>query len=241
MRRPSLLHTAAVALVGYGVLGLLVAAAMFAVGTTFLAQLQQWAAPVDQQRGSILQTLRGASLTLGDASDASRDLRTSINSARSSATAGADLARSSAASFRSLEQAMQVTVFGLQPFGAAAPQFGQTAGQLEQTATALDDTARSLSANANDVSRLGTDLATLRRQTDTLASALDSAPLLSGAPASLGLFRIAFYGMCLMVALQSLFSLIAGGALLRQAARRRVDARDRAVVHGPARAPDRAA
>jgi hypothetical protein len=96
----------------------------------------------------------------------------------------------------------------VQPLATVAPQFAQSADQLQRLAIALGGTRDALSNNVDDIGRVGTDLAQLQRQLDTVATTLDR-PGLFG-PGTLLPFQLAYYGMCLLVIAQSVFSLIAG-------------------------------
>ncbi len=220
MRGFTLARTAGVALAVYGVLGLAVAIAMVLLGSTLFDELERLREPIDRERGSLVQSLRAVSTTVGDAASATHELGVSVEAARASADMASQLAADTATSFRELAQAMQVDVFGFRPLAPIAPRFDQGAVQLTQLASTLATARGALGRNGADVARLGGDLATLQRQVDALSTSVDQAGLLFATRQRLLAFQVAFYGMCLLVALQSLFSLVAGGALLRQQARR---------------------
>jgi hypothetical protein len=75
-------------------------------------------------------------------------------------------------------------------------------------------TRDALALNGSDIGRVGTDLGQLQVQLDTVATSLSQAGIF-GSGQSLLAFQVAFYGMCLLVILQSAFSLVAGITLYR--------------------------
>jgi hypothetical protein len=154
------------------------------------------------------------STTLADTAASTTNFQRSIDGARASADSASSLANQTAGTFRQLGQGLNISVFGLTPFAGLAPQFDQSADQMQQLAIALGTTRDSLAQNGADVRRVGADLGQLQRQLDGVAAALEQ-PGLLGASQALLPFEIAFYGMCLLVFLQSLFSVIAGAALFR--------------------------
>jgi hypothetical protein len=72
-----------------------------------------------------------------------------------------------------------------------------------------------LEQNGTDVRRVGTDLNQLQAQLEAVANSLSQPGVLGLDIASLLPLQVAFYGMCLLVALQSAFSIIAGVTLYR--------------------------
>src|SRR5262249_55728852 len=82
-------------------------------------------------------------------------------------------------------------------------------------AISLGATRDALTQNGNDVQRVGRDLGQLQTQLDTVATSLEQPGDLGLDAQSLIPFQVAFYGMCLLVILQSAFSIVAGAALYR--------------------------
>lgn len=216
MRRSSLVRTAALALVLYGVLGFFVGGAMALVGWASFAQVQELQRTLDRERASLAQSLRTVSRTLGNTAGATSDFQRSLDGARDAAGTAADLAVSTGSSFRGIAQALNIQIFGLQPFAGLVPQFAQSADQLDQLSTTLATTRDSLNQNREDVRRVGADLAEVQVQVNGLATTLDRSASLVTPAEQLLPFQVAFYGMSLLFALQSLFSLLAGLALVRQ-------------------------
>jgi hypothetical protein len=210
------LRSAAVALCAYGVLGLFIAAAMLAVGVSTFSQVAGLQKTLESERSSLVASIRTVSTTLKDTAGATTNFEQSIDGARNAADRASQLANTSAGSFRDLgNQLGAISVFGIQPLASIAPQFTASADQLQQLAVPLGATRDSLSQNSADVQAVGTDLAKLQTQLDAVATSLSQPGVLGLDPQSLLPFQVAFYGMCLLVTVQSAFSIVAGVALYR--------------------------
>lgn len=218
MYRALFLRTAGVALAFYGVIGIFVVAATVLVGTTAFSEIARSRVVFNRERTSVVDSLRTLSRTFADASAATGNFEQSLNGARDSANSASRLAADTATSFRGLALSVQLDVFGIQPFGGLAPQFDQSAAQLDELSSTLRATQDSLGQNSRDILRVGADLAAVQRQVTVLADTLAGMDLLaaSGQQALLPL-QVAFFGLCLLLGLQSLFALVAGLALLRYA------------------------
>jgi hypothetical protein len=216
MVRYRFLRMAAIALGAYGILGLIIAAAMLAVGISTFNRVSTLQNTLELERQSLVQSIRTVSGTLRDTSAATGQFQQSINGARASADQASQLANSSAGTFRDLgTRVATINVLGIQPLASLGPQFNSSADQLQQLAISLGSTRDSLAQNGGDVGRVGTDLAALQAQLDTIATSLNQPGVLGLDAQSLLPFQLAFYGMCLLVIVQSAFSIIAGVVLYR--------------------------
>ncbi len=214
--RVRFLTVAAVALGVYGVLGLGIAAAMLVVGISTFTQIASLQRTLESERAALVQSIRSVSTTLHDTASATTNFQQSIDRARSAADQGSTLAGTSAATFRSLgADVASVSFLGVQPLAGLAPQFGTSADQLQQLGTQLGATRDALAQNGTDVQHVGSDLNQLQTQLDAVASSLNQPGVLGLDEQSLLPFEIAFYGMCLLVLLQSAFSIVAGIVLYR--------------------------
>jgi hypothetical protein len=214
MFRYGFLRTAAIALEVYGVLGLFITLALLVVGYSTFSQVSTLQRGLETERAALVQSIRTVSTTLADTAASTTNFQQSVDGARSAADSASSLANRTAGTFRQLARGLDISVFGTQPLAGLSPQFDQSADQMQQLAVSLGATRDSLGENGNDVRRVGNDLARLQRQLDAVAAALEQ-PGLFGASQQLLPFQIAFYGMCLLVFLQSLFSVVAGVALFR--------------------------
>jgi hypothetical protein len=96
-----------------------------------------------------------------------------------------------------------------------SPQFDTSADQLQQLAITLGTTRDALNQNNADIGRVSTDLLQLRQQLNAVAQSLDQPGVLGVDSQSLLPFQFAFYGMCLLVILQSAGSIVVGIVLYR--------------------------
>jgi hypothetical protein len=216
MVRNRFLRSAAVALCAYGLLGLAIAAAMLVIGVSTFEQVTKLQKTLETERQSLVQSIRSVSGTLKDTSTATTNFEQSIVGARNAANQASQLANTSAGTFRSLgTTTASISVLGIQPLATLAPQFNASADQLQQLAITLGATRDSLAQNGTDVQSVGTDLRTLQVQLDAVATSLNQPGVLGLDAQSLLPFQLAFYGMCLLVIVQSAFSIVAGVALFR--------------------------
>jgi hypothetical protein len=212
------LSSAAVALGLYGVLGLLIAAAMLVVGTTTFGQVTTLQKTLESERQALVQSIRTVSGTLKDTAGATTDFQRSIDNARGSADQASKLANDSAGTFRDMgAQLKTLNVFGFQPLAGIAPQFDHSSDQLQQLAISLGATREALAQNGSDVQRVGTDLGQLQVQLDGVAASLSKPGVLGLDTQSMLPFQLAFFGMCLLVVLQSTFAIVLGVVLYRLA------------------------
>jgi hypothetical protein len=210
------LRSAAIALSAYGVLGLVIAAAMLVVGISTFTRVVSLQTTLEAERLSLVQSIHTVSGTLRDTSGATTNFVKSIDNARTSADRASKLANDSAGTFRSLgTQVSAVSILGIQPLAGLGPQFADSADQLQQMAIQLGSTRDALGQNGTDVQRVGTDLNQLQTQLEAVATSLGQPGVLGMDTESMLPFQVAFYGMCLLVVLQSAFSIVAGITLYR--------------------------
>lgn len=209
------LRTAAVALCLYGVLGLLTTVALVIVGSATFRQVDTLQATLERERGSLVRSIRLASSTIKDTATSTSNFQRSVDGARTSADTASKLANDTAGTFRDMAQTVNIQIFGLQPLAGIAPQFGTAADQLQLLAISLGSTRDALGQNRADIQRVGADLTQLNRELDAVATSLDQPGVLGVGTQALLPFQLAFYGMCLLVLLQSAFSMVAGIALYR--------------------------
>jgi hypothetical protein len=215
MFRYRFLKSAAIALCLYGVLGFVIVAAMLIVGTSTFDQVRTLQQTLERERAALVQSLHTLSGTVKDTASASTAFQTSIDGARQSADSASKLANDTAGTFRSLAVGLNVQIFGLQPLASVAPQFDQSADQLQQLAISLGATRDTLAKNGADIGRVGRDLNQLQLELESVAQALNQPGVLGLGTQALLPFQVAFYGMCLLMLLQSAFSIVAGVALYR--------------------------
>jgi hypothetical protein len=210
------LRSAGIALGIYGILGLLIATAILLVGYSTFNQVVTLQVTLESERRSLVQAIRTASGTLRDTAGATSDFEQSIDTARGASDSASKLANDSAGTFRDLGSTMKsLTVFGLQPLVGLGPQFDRSADQLQQLAISLGATREALGQNSADVRKVTADLSRLQTDIDNVAASLSQPGVLGLSTQSVLPFQVAFYGMCLLVILQSVFSFVAGAAIYR--------------------------
>ena len=210
------LRSVAVALWLYGLLGAVIGVGLLIVGLSSFEQVLSLQKTLESERTSVVQSVRGMSGTLRDTAAATSDFQYSIDTARSSADQASRLSNDSAGTFRSLGSTFTSLPFlGLQPLAALAPQFDRSADQLQQLAISLGTTREALAQNSSDVGRVGGDLTSLQAQLDALAISLGQPGVLGFDARSLLPFQIAFFAICLLILVQSAFSMLAGVILYR--------------------------
>jgi hypothetical protein len=210
------LRTAAVALGVYGVFGLIIAAAILFVGYSTFNQVASLQQTLESERLALVQSIRTASGTLRDTAGATSEFERSIANARSAADQSSSLANDSAGTFREMGSSVRtLNVLGVEPLAGLGPQFDRSADQLQQLAITLGSTREALAQNGADVRRVGRDLSQLQREMDGVAASLSQPGVLGLSTQSMLPFQLAFYGLCLLVVVQSAFSIVAGVALYR--------------------------
>ncbi len=210
------LRSVAVALGAYGVLGLFIGAAMLSVGMTTFGQVTTLQATLENERVALVKSIRTVSGTLHDTAGATAEFKRSIDSARGAADQASRLANDTAGSFRDMGTNLGgISILGFQPFAAVTPQFASSADQLQQLAISLGATREALAQNGTDIQRVGSDLNLLQAQLDVVAASLSQPGMLGLDTKGMAPFQLAFYGMCVLVILQSAFSIVAGIVLYR--------------------------
>jgi hypothetical protein len=215
MLRGAFIRVAAFSLVLYGLLGVVIGLAMAYAGHATLSEVERLRSSLERERGSLAETLRTVSRTVSDTVSATSSTERSLVEAHASADAAARLAQDGAANFRMLAYSVQFQILGVQPLVGLAPGFEQTAASMDQLAGTLGATGEALQQNAASVTTVSRDLDRLRQQVAQLASTVERATVVMPREQMLAL-QVAYYGMCLLFVMQSLFSLIAGVALYRQ-------------------------
>lgn len=194
---------AGLALVAYGLLGLLVIAGALAIGGPAIGRVEGMIA-------SAVSTMSSASRVATTAADAFDGFGQSMEQARSSASDAASLSREAAATSADLADAMSISIFGTRPLIGLADDFSATSQQLQGLAVDLDAIGLALSTSDDDLARverrlrsLAADLSELR---DQIGAQADD-PIVS--------ITLVFYGFLVWQAIPVVASFAAGVMLLR--------------------------
>jgi hypothetical protein len=171
--RPGLRRLTGV-LIGYGVVGLVVAVLGLAALVVGLGRIDALAAGLDDNLGGLATTLEKTATTLDDAASTARGFGVTIDSSTMALSTAATDIRQIVPRLREIEtQANAINILGSQPLAPIAGLFGQIAGQLADLDAQLDGVATSLAGNRSALETNAASLAALATETRTLGERLD--------------------------------------------------------------------
>jgi len=205
------------ALLLYGVIGLIVLGAGLVGLSRPLEAIDRLTVSLEQQRVTLVASLRETSRTLETATDAAAGFDGSLAQSRASAVRAADLSRDVSATMDELARSMQVSIFGAQPLAGLAAPFERSADQLEQLGTDLDGIGTALGENAGQVRTTFTQLTRLRGSVDALVKGVEATGDIGLSPGALAPLRLGIVALMLWLAGLAGACVAAGAALLRWA------------------------
>jgi hypothetical protein len=160
-------------LIGYGAVGLVVAAIGVAALVIGLGRVNGLSDRLRDDVGGAAAALERTATVLEDASTAARGFQTTIDSSTTALTTAAADLRAIVPQLRSIEtQANAINILGSQPLAPLAGLFGQIAGQLTDLDVQLDGLAANLGSNQEALDANATSLAELASETRSLADRL---------------------------------------------------------------------
>lgn len=167
------LHRLTTVLIGYGIVGLAVAAIGILALILGLSRVSALAGRLDGDVGGVSAALERTATVLDDAAATARSFGTTVDSSTAALTTAAGDIRAIVPQLRQIEsQANAIDVFGSRPLAPLAGLFGQIAGQLGDLDAQLDAVATSLATNREALATNATSLAGLATETRTLAGRL---------------------------------------------------------------------
>ena len=198
-------------LVGYGIVGLVVAALGVAALVVGLGRVNGLADRLRDDVGGVSRAMERTATVLDDAATTARGFGTTIDSSTSALTTAAADLRAIVPQLRSIEtQANAINILGSQPLAPIAGLFGQIATQLASLDAQLDGIATNLGTNRSALDANASSLAALATETRSLGDRLDG-DALPGAVEDLRLLLIAMLGIgTLGAAVPALGALLAG-------------------------------
>jgi hypothetical protein len=166
-------------LIGYGIVGLLVAA--FGIAALFigLGRVNGLADRLRDDVGGVAAAMERTATVLDDAAATARGFGSTIDSSTTALSAAAGDIRLIVPQLRSIEtQANAINILGSQPLAPLAGLFGQIAGQLSDLDAQLDAVALNLGGNRTALDANAASLAALATETRSLGDRLggDSLP-----------------------------------------------------------------
>jgi len=196
----------------YGALSLLLIVAMLSL---LVAPREDGDGPfgLDAQRRQLLSIIDASGEALGDAETAARSVDGSLLSTGSAAASAGALMAQLAATMRELAASLRISIFGTQPFAAAADSFELVSAQAGRVAADLDLAAASVRAGAQDMVTLASQLAAVRDEVRLMRGGLDK-------PFDEGPWRLLAAAVLGWVSVPALVSLWVGLRWWRQGSRR---------------------
>jgi hypothetical protein len=160
-------------LIGYGIVGLVVAAVALAVLVVGVARIDGLSGRLRDDVGGVSGVLNRTATVLEQAATSARGFGATIDSSTAAlASAAADL-RQIVPRLRDIEsQAGAINILGSQPLAPVAGLFGQIAGQLGDLDAQLDAVSAGLGSNRAALEANAASLADLAAETRTLAGRL---------------------------------------------------------------------
>jgi hypothetical protein len=160
-------------LVGYGIIGLVVAALGMLALFAGLGRVNALAERLRVDVGGVSDTLERTATVLDNAAITARGFGTTVDSSTAALNQAAADLRLIVPRLRDVEtQANAINILGSQPLAPIAGLFGQIAGQLDDLDTQLDGVATNLTTNKAALADNATSLADLATQTRSLAGRL---------------------------------------------------------------------
>jgi hypothetical protein len=160
------------ALVGFGVIGLLLLGTLAVLLGLSLDGLGRTATDLARQRTEALALLEPAAAALDEAATSAANAGTSLTAAGTAARQAADLTGQLAGAFDGLAQLGAFDILGARPFGGLTGQFTGVATQARELSSNLTTTAATLDANVTDSAMVASDLRALADQLERLRTSV---------------------------------------------------------------------
>jgi hypothetical protein len=197
-----------------GIAGVAAVWAGWSTTTALLDSLRQSSALVTDQQARLVASVRGVSVGVDDAAEATAGLSRSTTQVRNAMTDAARTATQLAATFDRLSQASQASAFGVRPLEGLTEPFSTNAADFRRLGATLDQTGDSLNTNVQEMMRVSNDLKAIEGQVSAAAGeveAVQAAALLQQGVASLELGSRLLLGM---IFFEASLSALTGLALL---------------------------
>lgn len=160
-------------LLGYGIVGLIVAALGLVALVIGLARINGLSERLRDDVGGVSATLARTATVLDDAATAAHSFGSTVDSSTAALSTSASDLREIVPRLRDIEaQANAIQILGSQPLSPLAGLFGQIAGQLADLDTQLDAVATDLGTNRTALDANATSLAALATEARALGDRL---------------------------------------------------------------------
>jgi len=216
-RRGRLLRIVGGGLIVYGVLGIVILAAIGSVIGRPLDQAAELSVSIEDQRRAALDALEQATTTIDQAAAGVRGMEPSLSQAKSATDRASAISLGVAANMSELSRAMSISIFGAQPLIGLASGFDQTGQQLQLLSADVAAIGAALDANRDDVETVGASLDDLSDSVEQLERSLREGPRLAIAPGTLDGIRLAILALLGWMLVLALGAVAAGVYLFARA------------------------
>jgi hypothetical protein len=203
-------------LAAYGLIGLLLFAAVAVAINRPLERAQELAASVEQQRLALVEALGQAQATLEGMSQGVGRMDTSLADAKAATARASGITVGLATSMFGLRDAVSLSIFGAQPLLGLAPGFESSGQQLTALGADLAAIGVSLDTSRSDVATSSANLADLAASLGQLTTMVSDSPGVELSTASLDAVRLAAYAICGWLAVLAVGCVVVGIYLVRR-------------------------
>jgi len=224
-RRPRRgLQLAGLALIVYGVVGIVLFVGVAAAVGRPLDRIQRLSESAEEVRTAAVESLDQAEDTIDGMAAGVGRMDDSLAQAEAAIVRASTIANGVAASMFQLRDSSNITIFGQAPFAGLSTSFdvaGTQLGLLSQDLTAI---GVALDANSTDVLATADNLEDLAETVGDLSDAVDEAPSADIAPATINTLRLGIYAICAWLVVLGAFCVLGGLYLVRHGRGRRLAA-----------------
>lgn len=219
-RRLWLLGTA---LVGYGVIGIVLFAVVALSIARPLERARRLSSSVEAQRAELVTALEQAETTIESMAEGVGRMDTSLSEARAATDRAAGISRGVASSMLQLRDAVSLTIFNTQPLIGLAGGFESSGRQLQLLGEDMANIGAALDGNRADIAATTTNLTLLATAVGELRIAVRDGPGVEISAATLDAVRMAIYAVATWMVLLAV-GCVAGGIYMIGLARRPITA-----------------
>ena len=214
-RRRRRVRLLGIALIGYGVIGIVLFVVVALAISKPLDRAQALGDSVEEQRQGVIDTLEQAQTTIRQMGVGVGRMDVSLEDARAATDRAATISHSVAFSIYQLRDQMSLTVFGVQPFLGLASGFDASGQQLDLLGADLSTIGASLQANRADVVTTADNMEELADSVEELTAMVRDGPAVDISTTTLDAVRLAVYAICGWLILFAVGCLLAGLYLFR--------------------------
>jgi hypothetical protein len=185
------------ALIAYGVIGVIIFAAVAMAINRPLERVGELSQSVEEQRAALIDTMEQTEDTIRQMSESVRRMDTSLEDAQAAVNRSSSIAQSVALSMFQLRDSMNITIplLNSQPLAGLAPGFDQAGQQLQLLSPDLVTIGSSLETNQGDVVTTADSLVSLADSVGVLTESVREGPGVGIAEDALDAFRFALFAV----------------------------------------------